>query len=89
MHCVQLLAQVFNLLQKFLESSVIENCKRKESEKRCSKFEDHHLYRFVLCPCPLNFIEEDNSVSDNGGSNHYEEDSICRANSHALKRGKL
>ncbi len=63
---------------------MIEDCKRKG--KGWNKFEDHRLYWFVLSPCPLNFIEEEKVVSSN--SDHDDEESMCMAHSHALKKSE-
>ena len=79
------------MLQKFLDCSVIEDCRQgKENEKGrakgCDKFEDshHRLYRFVMSPGALNFLE-DETTSDNGEKET--DHSLCRAHSFALKGG--
>lgn len=49
-------AQVITLLQKFLQSDVIEDARGKDVHQ----FESgSHLYRFVKMPGPLNFLDED------------------------------
>ena len=74
------LRQVFNLLQKFLESSVIEDCKG----SGCDTFTEssNKLYRFVRSPGPLNFLD-DSMDATLGPTN--KDDSVCFANSFALK----
>ena len=48
--------QVVILLQKFLQSDVIEDARGKDMDH----FESgSHLYRFVKMPGPFNFVDED------------------------------
>lgn len=88
--------QVYNLLQKFIECDVIEDCKvikDKNGVRQRVQFEDsqHKVYRFVTCSAPLNFLGEDDepveasavmvaNIDDDGTS-------TCIANSFALKGG--
>ena len=75
-------SQVLKLLQKFLESGVIEDAKGKDRRA----FEDgSRLYRFVTSPNPLNFIEEEEEEEVD------EKDSsvLCIANSYALIGGGI
>lgn len=91
---------MFNLLQKFIECDVIEDCKLKgRIGKDRPQFEDsqHKVYRFILCPAPLNFIseDEDEPVSTENTSMMAASDfvddvnSTCIANSFALKGGTV
>lgn len=82
--------QVERLMQKFLQSDVIEGVRGKEATRR---FDENHFYQFVTEPGPFNFVEASSSPlrkrkSDYSGTcftNEYafmrcEEDSATSAN---------